>query len=446
LSPFAQERNTAGRLHNDRRLDLSQALVEARRCLRCYDAPCTHACPAHIDVPGFISRLAEQNFAGSYEVMVASNPLPAVCGLACPTLDLCEGACVLTRLNQRPIQIGALQYFVAANYQEAERVREAGPAWRVAVIGAGPSGLSCAVELYRLGHKVAVFERALAPGGFLDQVIPHWRLPQADVDHELERVRSLGIEFHFGDEIDSARAAALSQSYDALYVAVGLSQNARPSLPGAELAGVMSALDFLRAAREAMGGDSAPPAVGDCVVVLGGGNVALDAAAAALRLGAGRAIVLYRRTLAEMPAWRSEYIEAASLGVEFRWLSTARAILETEGRASGIEVQPMRLAAPGGDGRRGVEPDLRARPYELPCSTVLLAVGQGLEADVARALGLGITADGTIVAAQGTGQTARPGVFAGGDAVNSGRTVIQAVADGVSAARAMHSWLTEGGR
>ncbi len=421
--------------------------MEARRCLRCYDAPCSRACPAHVDVPGFISRLVEDDLAGSYQVLVTANPLPAICGLVCPTQELCEGACVLSRLGQRPIQVGALQYHVAANARQDAQASDVASGHRVAVIGAGPSGLSCAVELRRLGHGVSVFDRAGAPGGLVDQVIPHWRLPHADVERELGRIRHIGIDFHFGGEIGPARAAELRQDYDAIYLATGLGKSASPTLPGADLPGAMPALGFLHAARRAMRGEGPAPATGECVVVMGGGNTALDAAAAAARLGASRVIVLYRRTLVEMPAWRSEYMQAASLGVEFRWLSTVSAIRAKDGKVGAVEVQPQRLVAAGADGRRGVEVDRSAPTYVLPCTTVFQAVGQLVDTDLAATLGLGTTAGGAIRIDRETGQTTHPGIFAGGDMINGGATVVEAVADGMRAARAVHAWLAgQGGR
>ncbi len=422
-------------------LDRSQALFEARRCLDCYEAPCSQACPTHIDVPGFIRRLEEENFEGSYQILVDSNPFPAICGLICPTSDLCEGACVLRRLGQSPIRIGALQYLVASNFQQPERIEKLRSPGRVAIIGGGPSGLSCAITLRRFGHIVHLFERAATLGGLTDQVIPSLRLPHQVVNEELTRLSQLGIDFHLGNEIDGQGAGRLLQEYDALFLGIGLSRYITLSISGVELPGVMSALGFLRQARLFARGEVSRPALGQCVVVLGGGNVALDAATVAKRLGAGRVIVLYRRTMEEMPAWRSEYLEASSLGVEFRWLSTIKAISGRDGRVQAVEVQPMRLTSVQTDGRCGVEPDTRAVSYELPCDGVLLALGQALDKELTGALGLSTTEAGTISVNQETLQTDQPQIFAGGDAVNGGATVVQAIAQGMVAGRAIHYWL-----
>lgn len=422
-------------------VDRSQALFEARRCLHCYEAPCSQACPTHIDVSRFIRRLGEENFEGSYQILVDSNPFPAICGLICPTSDLCEGACVLHRLGQSPIRIGALQYFVASNFQQPEMIEELRSPGQVAIIGGGPSGLSCAVALRRFGHIVHLFERASTLGGLIDQVIPSFRLPHQVVNQELGHLGQLGIDFHLGKEINGQGAGRLLQEYDALFLGIGLSRYITLSIPGVELPGVMSALDFLRQARLFTRGEVPRPALGQCVVVLGGGNVAFDAAMVVKRLGAGRVIVLYRRTMEEMPAWRSEYLEASSLGVEFRWLSTVKAIRGREGRVQAVEVQPMRLTSVQTDGRRGVEPDPRASSYELLCDGVFLALGQALDEALARALGLSTTAAGMIFVNPATFQTDQPQIFAGGDAVNGGATVVHAIAQGMVAGRAIHHWL-----
>jgi len=317
---------------------------------------------------------------------------------------------------------------------------------QVAIIGGGPSGLSCAVALRRFGHIVHLFERASTLGGLIDQVIPSFRLPHQVVNQELARLGQLGIDPHLGDEIDGQGAGRLLQEYDALFLGIGLSRYVTLSIPGVELPGVMSALDFLRQARLFARGEVSRPALGQCVVVLGGGNVALDAAMVAKRLGAGRVIVLYRRAMEEMPAWRSEYLEASSLGVEFRWLSAVKAIRGRVGRVQAVEVQPMRLTSVQTDGRRGVELDARAVSYELPCDGVLLALGQALDKELTGALGLSTTEAGTISANQETLQTDQPPIFAGGDAVNGGATVVQAIAQGMVAGRAIRSWLANQGR
>ncbi len=423
------------------RIDLSQALFEARRCLYCFEAPCIEACPVRIDIPGFIKRLAEQNYTGANHLLYERNPLAAICGAVCPTEDLCEGACVLSGLGQTPIRIGALQYLVASEFPHPEPLITAGPGHRIAVVGGGPSGLGCAAALRRLGCEVHVYERTASLGGLVSQVIPTYRLPQRVVERDLAWLERLDISFHLGREIDRLATEQIVQEHDAVFLGIGLHRSHRLSVPGTELSGVMQALGFLEQARMYAHGKSACPALGEVAVVVGGGNVALDAAVTARHLGTEQVIVLYRRTMEEMPAWPSEYVEAASVGVEFRWLSTVKAIQGDGGQVQAIEVQPMRRCEVLADGRRGVGPDTRASPYRLRCDSVLLALGQALDEDLATTLGLVLTAEGTIQVDPETFQTDHPKVFAAGEATAGASTVVASLARGLAAGQAIHRWL-----
>jgi glutamate synthase (NADPH/NADH) small chain len=423
-------------------IDLSQALFEASRCLFCYDAPCMEACPVHINIPGFIKRLAEQNFAGSVELLFEANPLATVCGLVCPTEDLCEGACVLPAVGQQPIRIGALQYFVASRFQEPELEPPSDVTGHIAVIGGGPSGIGCAVTLRRLGYAVDIFEREEELGGLVNQVIPGYRLPQEVVDQDLERLPEMGISLHSEEELTSERIAGLADQYDAIFLGVGMGVEPEFVAPGTDLPGVMQALEFLRGAREHAQGQAPTPELGKCVVVIGGGNVAMDAAVTAKHLGMERVIVSYRRSLEEMPAWYSEYMEAVAIGVEFRWLTTVKAI-QGEGHVESVKIQPMRRTELGADDRRQVEPDPDAPTYEMPCTTVILALGQALDFQLAESLDLTIAAGRTIETDPETFQTNRPKFFAAGEAITGGSTVVNSLAQGMAAGRAIHQWLSE---
>lgn len=424
------------------RLFLAQpwrAVREAERCLGCHEAPCIAACPTRINVPQFIGRLRTGNLAGAYATLQAANALPAICGLVCPGEYLCEGACLATRLSGRPLQIGALQYYTCQAAQpEVPAANQ--KATRVAVVGAGPAGLACAVHLRRLGYGVDLYDRHLRPGGLLSYSIPSDRLPDALVDEELGRILEAGIELHLGTALDAAGLGRLIERYPALFLGLGLSASLPLEVPGSELAGVWSALDYLAAVRRAGRGEGAPPQLGERVVVVGGGNVAVDAAAVALAGGAREVTVLYRRTVQELPAWADEYAHAARLGVQFRWLTVVREIEGQDGRVRAVRTQRMRLVERDASGRRGVQP-LPGTESTLPCDAVIVAVGQALEARGLAALGLEVTPQGTLWVDADSGQTSRPGVFAGGDAVRGGSYVVQAVADGKRAALAIDSYL-----
>ncbi len=429
-----------------RMISHGQATIEARRCLRCYDAPCTQACPVHIDVPGFITRLAEGNLAGSCQLLVEPNPLAATCGLVCPTMNLCEGACVLPRMGQSPIRIGALQFFVAASACSGEAPAAVQAPGNIAVIGGGPSGLSCAVALRRMGHRVSLFESTGSLGGLMQEAVPPHRLPDWVVGEDLGRLEPLGIDIHLNSHVDEVTAKEIREKYDAIYVAIGMGKTRRLAVPGSNQEGVLPAMDYLRQVRASEAGRAAAPDRSATVLVLGGGNVALDAAIVARRRGAERVIVLYRRTIEEMPGWRSEYMEATGLGIEFRWLTTVSKVLGQDGRIQAVEVQPMRLDRAQADGRRGVIPDAEGARYVIACDVLLLALGQELDMSVAAAFPLSVTQGGMIAIQSGNAQTSLAKVFAGGDAVSGSGTIVHAVAQGMAAAREIDAWLCESRR
>jgi glutamate synthase (NADPH/NADH) small chain len=422
-------------------VNLSRALVEAERCLYCFEAPCAEACPVHIDVPGFIKRLKEHNFAGSHRLLVESNPLATVCGLVCPTEELCEGACVLHKTGQTPIRIGMLQYFAARQLQDQEPLTTADAPGGVAVVGGGPSGIGCAVVLRRLGREVHLYEQSTSLGGLMGRVIPAYRLPARAVAHDLARLKDSGIVFHSGTEINESLIEEILDDFDAVFLGIGLEKTADLPVPGHDLEGVKSVLPHLEQVRLHALGEAAAPALGETTVVVGGGNVAVDAALTAKQLGVERSIILYRRTLEEMPAWRDEYLEAVKLGVEFRWLTTVGAIRGENGRVRRVEVRPMRRVGVGPDGRRGVEPDPRADTYEIPCDSVILALGQRLDRALAESLELSVTKDGTIEVDPDSFQTSHPKVFAAGEVASGGSTVVRSLARGMEAGRKINQHL-----
>jgi NADPH-dependent glutamate synthase beta subunit-like oxidoreductase len=406
------------------------------------------ACPTHINVPQFIGRIRTGNLAGAYTTLVASNVLPAICGLVCPTEYLCEGACVVTQLSGRPVRIGALQYFVCREEQTDEvcpggkpgRLRRAQPS-RVAVLGGGPAGLACAVTLRRLGYEVDLYDQHERLGGLITYSIPNYRLPDSAVSAEMRRFERTGIDFHLGCRVDAAKLAEIIEAHAAVFLGVGLSSGTSLDLPGLGLKGVWLALDYLEAVR----GEGAAPELGGRVAVVGGGNVALDAAGVAARQGAAEVLVLYRRTVNEMPAWESEYRDATTLGVQFRWLTAVREILGEHGRVTGVRTQRMQLVEKDESGRRGVRPVPGSEAF-LACDAVIVAVGQALDFDGLARLGVAVNPDGALWADPLTWQTTRPGVFAGGDAVRGGNYVVLAVADGTQAALAIDRYLAGEGQ
>jgi dihydropyrimidine dehydrogenase (NAD+) subunit PreT len=419
----------------------SEALIEAQRCLGCYEPPCSQACPANVNIPGFIRRLAEENLAGAGELLYSSCPLATTCGLACPTLDLCEGACTLIKMGQTAVRIGSLQTYVASQYLQPEEIGLLPSPSKIAVIGGGPSGLGCAVQLRRLGHEVEIFDRGTLLGGLVDRVIPHHRLPHELIDFDLDRIINSGVAINLVQDIDQQRIQEMLDAYDAIFVGTGLSNSRTLNVPGVECEGVHSALHYLDSARQSEKGNLAAPDLGKQVIVVGGGNVALDAAVMAMKLGAKRVIVLYRRTKEEMPGWESEYIEAATLGVEFRWLSVVQEIASLEGKLQSVFVETMKLTDTGVDGRRKVVPDTETPAYELKCDSVVLALGQVIDPALLTHLDLAITGEGTVMIDKATYQTKNPRVFSAGEVVSGGATVVYSMNQGMAAGRAMHAWL-----
>jgi dihydropyrimidine dehydrogenase (NAD+) subunit PreT len=416
----------------------SHALMSAGRCLGCHDAPCSRACPAGVDVPGFIRRFLDGNLQGAGALVYDRCPLGATCGLACPTATLCEGACVLRQAGQPAVPIGALQAFVCLQYKGIESAGQLERAARVAVIGAGPAGLGCAVALRRHGHNVDLYDRQEKLAGLVDRVIPAYRLPQAIVAHDLDRLNSLDIHFTPGKPIDRQAFDDLRASHEATFLAVGMGALQAVEIPGQSAEGVLDVFSFLEKVRT--GG---PVGVEDqIVIIIGGGNVALDAAVVAKRSGAREVIVLYRRSRDEMPGWETEYLEATRLGVEFRWLSSVLSIVQDGGKVRAVLVQKMRLIGVMRDGRRWVEPDTDQPVMQLPCHVIIPALGQVIERDWLAGLGLNLSTTRSLVVDPDTQQTSIPMVFAGGELISGGSTIVNSLKQGLSVGEGMHAILT----
>ena len=406
------------------------AVIEANRCLNCFDAPCTAACPTHIDVPGFIKRIASGNLRGSALRILSANILGSSCARVCPVDVLCEGVCVLNRQNHKPIQIALLQRrAMDAFHASGELLPVAAPTPqgpRVACVGGGPASLACAAELCRQGAKATIIERKPLPGGLNTYGVAEYKLRAADSVREVEMIRRMGVEFRFGVSIDTAAALEeLEKDFDFIFLGLGLGAMQRLGIPGEDSEGVINALELIAGYK-----------VGNIrrlhgtVVVVGAGNTAIDAANAARRLGAETVYMLYRRSETDMPAFDFEYEHAKQEGVQFLWHRQPLAIKSEAHRRLLLETVQVQQV----NGKLLPIPDSL---YAIDCDMVVPAIGQSPLAQlVEESRGVEVR-DGRIVADRVTGQTANPRYFAAGDCVNGGREVVDAVAGGKRAAVAI---------
>lgn len=408
------------------------AIVEATSCLYCYDAPCTIACPTHIDVPAFIKKIATGNLRGAARVILDANPMGHSCARACPVEVLCEGACVLNDRDEQPIKIALLQRH-ATDHALANGLRlfEPGPpnGRKIAVVGAGPAGLSCAQDLRRLGYAVTVLEAKEQPGGLNTYGIAEYKMRPPVSLAEVQMILDLGAELRTGVTVGRDVAfEQLERDYDAVFVGVGLGATGRLNIPGEDLPGVHEALGFIEHLKT---NPYAATRVGRRVVVIGAGNTAIDAVTQAKRLGAEQATIVYRRGPDEMPAYHYEYELAKRDGCEFRFFTVPKRILGPD-RVTGIECVRAEPGAAGGDGRREVV-EVAGSTHVIECDMVLEALGQMPHTDLARAAGL--------AARNGRLVSTRPNVFVGGDCANGGAEIVHAAAEGKQAARAIHEYL-----
>ena len=417
-----------------------EALVEASRCLYCFDAPCIMACPTGIDVPAFIKKIAFGNPAGAAKTILTANILGASCARGCPTSVLCEGACVLDDRDEQPIQIGRLQRYATDHVTDRKisvlpppPVQKSGR--RVAVIGAGPAGLGCAAELARLGHNVTIFEKKTQAGGLNTYGIAYYKMqPQVSLA-EVELVRSLGVDIRTGVAVGKdVTVDQLAKDFAAIFIGVGLGTATRLRIPGEDLPEVVDALEFIAQIHT---DPLHKIPVGRRVAVIGCGNTAIDAVTQAKRLGAERAFIVYRRDETDMSAYGFEYEHAKHDGAQFLFKAAPVEIIATDGHVSGLKLVLTHLV----HGR--AEPTLGSEWTE-PCDLVLKAVGQEKQVRLLKELfpGLDIDARGVIAHDPLTGQTNVPQIFTGGDCGNGGREVVNAVGEGKKAAFGIHAFLT----
>jgi dihydropyrimidine dehydrogenase (NAD+) subunit PreT len=411
-----------------------QARMEAERCLQCFDAPCTAACPTSIQIPKFIAMLRSANVRGAAEVVKTSNALANVCGKICPEEIYCQAACTRA-LQDTPIHIRELHYF-ATQYERrngySATVSKLDGSGNVAVVGAGPAGLSCASELAKLGHHVDLFDRDL-PGGVPRKSIPAFRLSVGELDADMEFLQRF-FTLH-QREIGGGEYDQLRRQYDALFLAIGLGQDRSLGIDGEHLQGVVPVLDFLGGAKS----DPEGMSIGNEVVVVGGGNVSLDAAATAKRLGASSVTLLYRRSEREMKVWKSEMEECQRQGVGFSILTVPVAIMG-ETRVRSVRCRRTRLSDRRDASGRHVPVEVEGTDFTLKADTVIVAIGQRVRAEWASHFDR--TRDGFLKVNERF-ETSIPGVFAGGDLIVGEGTVVQSVAHGKYAAHAIHNYLTQ---
>ncbi|HEX9101956.1 MAG TPA: NAD(P)-dependent oxidoreductase, partial [Polyangia bacterium] len=420
-------------------LSTDAALAEASRCLYCYDAPCTRACPTHIDVPAFIKKIGSGNLRGSARTILAANVLGASCARVCPTEVLCEGACVMHDVQAKPIKIGQLQRY-ATDWAMAHGMRpfEPGPrrAGRVAIIGAGPAGLACAAELLRLGYEPQIFDAADKPGGLNSSGVAEYKMTAEFAQREVGWLVEAGVKIRSGARVGvDVQVAELERQFDAVFIGVGLGNVGKLGVEGEELEGVTEAIAFI----EGLKLDRAHARVGRRVVVIGGGNTSIDCVTQARALGADEVTLVYRRSADEMPAYAHEVQLAREYGCRFLFQAAPLRIVGNT-RVEAIELQRMRLGAPDASGRRKPQP-VPGDVVTVGCDMVIAATGQEKHVELLERLP-GVKLDrGRVVVDERTMQTSNPRYFAGGDCVSGGQEVVNAVAEGKRAAAGIASYI-----
>lgn len=427
------------------------AVKEAQRCLQCKKPLCMQGCPVEVDIPDFIREIAQGEFARAAKIIKNKNSLPAVCGRVCPQENQCEKYCILGKKGE-PVAIGRLERFAAdweALQGEKEIEKQEPTGKRVAVVGAGPAGLTCAGDLAKLGHEITLFEALHTPGGVLMYGIPEFRLPKEVVKREVEYIKKLGVKFENNSvigKIYTVEELMKEENFGAVFIGTGAGLPYFMGIPGENLNGVYSANEFLTRTNLMRAYDfpntCTPIKVGKKVAVIGAGNVAMDAARTALRLGAEESYIVYRRSRNEMPARHEEIEHAEEEGVKFLLLTSPVEFKGDEkGNVTSMTCVRYELGEPDASGRRKPVP-IDGSEFEIEIDNVVMAIGQDPNPLVPSSTpGLELTKKGNIVANEETGETSKPGVFAGGDIVTGAATVILAMGAGKKAARAIHEYL-----
>lgn len=420
----------------------AEALVEANRCLYCYDAPCMHACPTHIDVPGFIKKIASGNLMGSARVIFDANPIGATCARVCPVEVLCEGACVEKTLLQKPIEIGRLQRYATdhALISDKQIFTKGEPIGKsVGIVGSGPAGISCAAYLARLGYDVTVYEQKEKPGGLDTYGMAEYKMPQAVSLLETERIAAMGVKFMLNTrilaagpgepevlgEVNKVSFDLLNEWHDAIFLGIGLGDTNKLNIPGEDLEGVYDALDFIEKIKTR---DWKSVPLGRTVAVIGAGNTAIDAVTQAKRLGAERVLMVYRRTERDASAYHYEMELARKDGIEFVWQAAPVGIM------SGENSTRLSLRCERTDGSLEL--------FDIPCDMIIKAVGQQkLRGFFENVAAVAVDDRGRVVVNDQM-QTSNPKIFAGGDCANGGAEAVDAAQMGKLAAQGIHESLT----
>ena len=434
------------------------AKCEASRCMQCAAKPCMQGCPVAVNIPGFLAKAAEGDFAGALAIIRETSLLPAVCGRVCPQEKQCQKFCTMGKLLKdvdKAVAIGRVERFVAdfarENKAGAQKATPSAPRTgkRVAVIGSGPASITCAADCARAGHDVTIFEAFHKAGGVLVYGIPEFRLPKAIVKEEIDGLKALGVKFEMNFVIGRTRKLRdlmVKDGFDAVFVGTGAGLPKFMNIEGENLVGVFSANEYLTRANLMKaydeGGHDTPFWHGKRVAVLGGGNVAMDASRMALRLGAEKVYLIYRRSEAEMPARKEEVHHAKEEGVEFLMLQNAKRVIgDEQGRVSGLECLKYELGEPDASGRRSPVA-IPGSEFTLDVDTVVVAVGNASNPLIPTTTeGLEINKRGNIVVDPETNMTSIPGVFAGGDIVLGAATVILAMGEGRRAAAGINAYL-----
>lgn len=431
---------------------IEMAVQEADRCIQCKNKPCVAGCPVEIDIPAFVKQVAERDMDGAFRILTEKNVLPAICGRVCPQEEQCEQLCTLG-VKFDPVAIGRLERFVA-DYAAGRDIvdtteRRTPTGHKVAVVGSGPAGLTVAADLAKMGHGVTIFEALHKPGGVLIYGIPEFRLPKAIVEREIDNLKHLGVEIktnHVIGRTFTVDELLDEQGYEAVFIATGAGLPHFPKIPGVNLIGVYSANEYLTRSNLMKAykfPEADTPAIrGRNVAVIGGGNTAMDSVRTALRLGAENAYLVYRRSRGEMPARHEEIEHAEEEGVQFILLAAPTELLgDDQLRLRSMRCIRMQLGEPDQSGRRSPVP-MPGSEFEMEVDAVVFAVGQGANPLIRSTTpDLPVNKWGNIIADDGSGATRKRGVFAGGDIVTGGATVISAMGAGRRAARAIDEYL-----